>query len=180
MRLAAILAMTISIALAAQAGAGVKHRVIVYVRNSANVPEEVVTQAENLASTMFLPVGVRIDWRCGKPSGAGSRDVAIELDKNAPNEFVPGALAYAKPYEGVRIVVFWDRIELGVSADRLLAHVLVHEIAHILQGVSQHSDEGIMKARWSEEDQKIMHRGLLTFAERDKNLIRAALDRSGK
>jgi len=34
----------------------------------------------------------------------------------------------------------------------LLAHVLVHEIADILEGVDQDSEEGVMKAHWTADD----------------------------
>ena len=57
-------------------------------------------------------------------------------------------LAYALPFEGTHIVVFYDRVEECVRADlfpTLLAYVLVHEITHILQEITRHSATGIMK-----------------------------------
>ena len=91
---------------------------------------------------------------------------------------MPGALAYALPYEGAHVQLFYDRItEAGDSAllSRLLAHVLVHEITHILQRSSRHSTHGIMKARWDREDYVQMKLMPLPFADEDIDLIRKGL-----
>ncbi len=45
----------------------------------------------------------------------------------------------------------------------VLAHVLVHEITHILEGLNEHSQEGIIKARWTFQD----YRRIQSFAKRD-------------
>jgi hypothetical protein len=45
----------------------------------------------------------------------------------------------------------------------LLSHVLAHEIAHVLQGVSRHSESGILKARWDREDFFLMQQHRLNF-----------------
>jgi len=34
----------------------------------------------------------------------------------------------------------------------VLAHVLVHEVTHILQGIPRHSESGVMKAQWDSND----------------------------
>jgi len=57
----------------------------------------------------------------------------------------------------------------------LLAHVLVHEITHILQGTCRHSDTGIMKARWTHQDYMEMGQKPLSFTEEDLQLIRTGL-----
>lgn len=54
----------------------------------------------------------------------------------------------------------------------LLAYVFVHETAHILQGINRHSDFGIRKARWGDDDYFQM-RGSLAFTPTDVNLILA-------
>jgi hypothetical protein len=89
-----------------------------------------------------------------------------------------GAFAYSLPYGGRHIVVFWDRVlrKVGSSvAPILLAHVLVHEIAHILQGVSRHSKTGIMKATWGPEDYFQMRTKPLEFTDEDVALIHRGL-----
>jgi hypothetical protein len=53
----------------------------------------------------------------------------------------------------------------------VLAHVLAHEIAHILQGCSRHSVSGLMKARWNADDFTAISRNELRFAPEDIELI---------
>ena len=58
----------------------------------------------------------------------------------------------------------------------LLAHVLVHEMTHILQGVSRHSETGVMKAHWDESDFGQMRIKALPFTEADIHLIQRGVD----
>lgn len=87
----------------------------------------------------------------------------------------PNALAYAQPYEGVHIVVLYDRLENSTAGDlpkaTLLAHVFAHEITHVLQGCVRHSAAGIMKACWSESESFSMLRRPLPFTAEDIDLI---------
>ena len=91
-------------------------------------------------------------------------------------------MAYAMPFgvSGTRIHVFCDRVRgatrNGVNGT-ILGHVLAHEIAHVLQGVSRHSAEGVMKARWEQTDYQQMKSGTLSFDPTDVELIRAAVEK---
>jgi hypothetical protein len=125
---------------------------------------------------------VRIECRTGRPPATQPERepaIVVRLAEDTPGDYLPGALAFAKVYEGVHITVFWDRIE---SQCRLappvvvLAHVLVHEITHILQGVNRHSEDGVMKLRWTAKDQRAMASKPLPFTPLDVELIRHALD----
>jgi hypothetical protein len=91
----------------------------------------------------------------------------------------PGALAYALPYEGSHIVVFWDRVQAttGPRVPALLAHVLAHEITHILEGFCRHSESGLMKAHWDVSSYRMMNSETLPFAGEDVELIYAGLAR---
>jgi hypothetical protein len=102
----------------------------------------------------------------------------IENSRDYPGTF--GALAYARPYQniGTCIHVFIDRIRSGRDphfANTLLAHVLAHEITHVLEGVARNSDKGIMKAVWSPGDYQQMKFHPLPFAPEDVDLIRDAI-----
>jgi hypothetical protein len=70
----------------------------------------------------------------------------------------------------VRQTVIADRVPI------LLAHVLAHEVAHLLGGTDAHSSNGIMKARWNGSDYDQMAQKHLTFADFDVHLIYAGLD----
>ncbi len=137
----------------------------------------VATQARSLASKMFAVIGVTIDWRQGF-GGCPSRGIMIRLSESTPASLQPGALAYALPYEGAHIRVFYDRIAQNhdrSQVPRVLGHVLVHEITHILQGVNRHSASGIMKAQWDQGDLRRMNWKPLEFANEDIDLIYCSL-----
>jgi len=130
--------------------------------------------AEVLASRMFAEIDVHIDWRAANSCAGINNALAITISDSAPANQLPGTLAYALPYEGTHIVVFYDRIEGQVDnsmVPRLLAHVLVHEITHILQGVGRHSASGVMKARFNETDHFKMKGKGLGFTKEDVDLI---------
>ena len=83
------------------------------------------------------------------------------------------------PYEGTHITVFYDRLQQRNEPKRLpvvLAHVLVHEITHLLQGIDRHSVSGIMKAHWSIEDYHEMAFKPLPFTQDDVDLIQQGMD----
>src|SRR5260370_28543152 len=91
----------------------------------------------------------------------------------------PEAVAAAWPYEGTHIEVAYDRVKAVPASQQaaLLAHVLVHEITHILQGISRHAPTGIMKAHWEEADYRAMRRNPLPFTPDDIELIRMGLEK---
>jgi hypothetical protein len=134
-----------------------------------------LAQAE--ASKIFSEVGVKVAWRGGRACEA-SDAIHIRLSDETPRELEPGALAYALPYQGNYIEVFYDRVAKTVgpaTLPHLLAHVLVHEITHILQGIARHSQTGIMKARWNATDYKQMRIHHLPLTTEDVQLIQLAM-----
>jgi len=143
--------------------------------------ENLAYAAEALASKVFEAIGVSVTWRQGlKHCPPGSGTILVTLALKTQERKRPGALAYALPYEGTHIVVYFDRVQ-KVGRERtmlLLAYVLAHEIAHILEGVVRHSRSGIMKARWDNGDYFEMgnRRKPLEFAREDVLLIYEGLD----
>ena len=130
---------------------------------------------------MFAEAGVRLEWRTGHPSGAQPERepaIVVSLAENTPASYQPKALAFAQVYEGVHITVFWDRVERlsrFAPPNFVLAHVLVHEITHILQGIDRHSESGVMKAHWTVEDYRAMAAKPLPFTPQDVQLIELGL-----
>ena len=57
----------------------------------------------------------------------------------------------------------------------LLAHVMAHEIAHMLQGISRHSETGIMKPKWSSAEMRELYYKPLSFEPQDIKLIELGL-----
>lgn len=136
-------------------------------------------RAQGVAYQMFAAAGVRIHWRTGQPkSYEPGRPILIDFTSSTPETFHRGALAYARVFEGDYIRVFYDRVEnpsRPQSTAMLLAHVMVHEIAHILEGVDGHSERGIMKAFWTPDDVVKLAYQPLQFDPADVVLIHKGL-----
>jgi len=171
MKIAAMTLMAAMVGMAAEPRQP-QQKLTVYLRDNATVPIVVRSQALELANKMFAAIGVSLDWHSGEPTGA--RPIVIELATRTPVDLLPGALAYAQPFEGVHIRVFYDRIQGEIAPGlraMLLAHVLVHEITHILQRIDRHSESGVMKAVWTPQDHFQMRAGALPFTPEDVMLI---------
>jgi hypothetical protein len=132
------------------------------------------------AVAMFREIGVNIRMRDGIPAGVPSDTCGAPIMVLLENaNYYPGsaeALAYATPYKesGTRIHVFLDRVLLNrkpTLANALLAHVMVHEITHVLEQVKRHSEEGVMRAHWSHEDYRRMERNPHHFGGRTTTSI---------
>ena len=138
-----------------------------------------VKDAQQLASRLFATIGVKIEWHERHFCPAGGNAVQVRLSDRTPDYQLPGSLAYALPYEGSEIVLFYDRIRIANASlvTCLTAYVLVHEITHILEGVDRHSAEGIMKAHWDRVDRFAMQLGRLSFSPVDVDLISRGLDK---
>ena len=136
----------------------------------------VMFQAKGLASKMFAPAGVTIEWRSW--NGCPADGIRISLSQHSRLSDHPHAYAYALPFEGTHIVLFWDRIEAAAEPRAiryLTAHVLVHELTHILQGTIRHSETGVMKAVFTQADIGEMEFRPLPFAPEDLELIQSGL-----
>ena len=136
------------------------------------------TSAEGIASRIFSGIGVRIDWRHGQKCPGDA--VTVTLTGDTPDSVLPEALACALPYEGSHIRVFYDRLNdpryfPKLIVPTLLGHVMAHEIGHILQGTSQHSETGMMKAKWTAVDFAAMTFEPLRFTQADIDLIESGL-----
>ena len=133
-----------------------------------------VDSAAAKASSMFLSAGGKLEWHPEAGFCKGNPDaMVVSLMASTPKAFHPGALAYALPYEGVHIEVFYDRIAQSDPdlVPSLMACVIVHEITHILQGIDRHSSSGIMKALWTSSDYTQMKHGMLRFTTADVEMI---------
>lgn len=139
--------------------------------------------ARMTASKMFADIGVTIQWNL-KPDGCPAQGILLRLSRSNPHDFHPGTLAYTQLDEGARITIFYDRIserQDKVPVRTLEAHVLAHEITHVLQATRGHSDRGVMKAAWDDTDFRNMFCKLLAFTENDVDSIyRGLAKRAGR
>jgi hypothetical protein len=134
---------------------------------------------------MYARIGVRIDWRIGNATACTGSDspVAIQMRYGAENErhSSPDTLAFASPFAHgtTAITVMFDRIQLvterSARQEAVLAHVLAHEIGHVLQGTDRHMGTGVMKAHWGRRDYDAMEKKPLEFTTDDIDLIVSGL-----
>jgi len=136
--------------------------------------------AKCLAGQMLRPTGVRVVWRAGEPreDAAGSVVVAVRFTDAPSVDHQHGALARTWPFAGGvrRIDVFRNRVSAfagrsGIEEFKLTAHVLVHEIGHVLERLDRHSSTGVMKAHWTSGDFRAMGGKPLPFAQEDLEWI---------
>jgi hypothetical protein len=163
-------------ALVAAAAAWAQHQqVTVHLVKDDLVPLTVLHQAKGTAIWLYAGIGVKLKW-----SSTGKDGISMQFDAGMPERFLPGALGYAMPYAqtGTRIHVLVDRLHVSVSKPHggaLLGHVLAHELAHVLEGFTDHSEAGVMKARWDNGDLEQMARRPLAFSAEDAAAIRSGL-----
>jgi hypothetical protein len=141
----------------------------------------IVGTAKTLTNQMFAKIRVRLQWHEPPVCPASAANpVFVTLQTRTPESDFHGALGVALPLEGSHAWVFYDRVQRASPDDThlaaLLAHVMAHEIAHVLQGVNRHSESGILKAHWSGTDCARMASFPLMFTREDAILIRHGLE----
>ena len=156
--------------------------VTVCLHNSIVAAPGAVERAKMVAKSMFASIGINISWRASTVEPPTGLTVDVELAAGESGDDESGPLAEAYPFAGAtgHVTVRYDRVHsaAGVSRDLeplILAHVLVHEITHVLQCLDRHSETGVMKAHWTPEDYYDMRWKPLTFSTDDIELIRLGI-----
>ena len=68
----------------------------------------------------------------------------------------------------------------AISTASLLAHVVAHEIGHLLLGPNMHSSLGIMRPRWKSGDFREMEIGQMVFPPDQAKILQTQLrERAG-
>jgi hypothetical protein len=167
-----------------QTGASIKIKIY----NLADVPFSTLHQATKKAGRILAEAGVETIWeQCTAKAEdriAGQSDVSVfqplvpdardylvlYVVHGPPNRIYPGALGFALPKArtGAHATTFYDRIKkLSESGDvdltTMLAYAMTHEIGHVLLKSTEHSPDGIMKARWSRADYQRAVKGWMQF-----------------
>lgn len=140
----------------------------------------VLCAATDQAVRMFDAIGVSLEWAPTRP--ALGQGVAIEIRFSMEAiRGQPEVLARSTPFDPKPVVtILYSRIASYMEPNRglrakLLAHVLVHEIGHVLMKSTSHSADGIMKARWTQTDYGRMAFRPLPFMPDDEDSIRQGL-----
>ena len=166
------LALTLWLAGAVADGSEPPRNVAVHVDIETTDRLLLVPLAKHAAGKMFADIGIHLEWEVSRRTeDSAQTPILIEVVSEAPQTLRPGVLGYADLHTGNHITVFLDRIAHTQYPAIVLAHVIVHEITHLLQRLNRHSETGIMQARWSGRDYCEMRRGPLPFAPEDVALI---------
>ena len=169
--------------------AAAEYTVHVYVLNEMQVSAApgALSGAEYVATHLMADAGVRLVWHRGKPAGPDPDVLEVMFEVTPASFRTPekaAALAYTRPYapDGTPLMFFTDRIAAvvepyGKQAYLVLGHVLAHEITHALEGMSHHSEEGLMRARWTAKEMSaITHCGLPMDAV-DRELVQLGMEK---
>jgi hypothetical protein len=143
------------------------------------VDNEVRFPAACQAGRMFDAIGVTLRWAQAAPYAPEGPAIEVRFTTGVPGH--PGAMAFSTPFDAQPVItVLYDRI-LFVTKLRpdlratFLAHVLAHEIGHVLMASNLHSSDGVMKAHWTESDYARMAYRPLAFPPGDSDSIRRGL-----
>jgi hypothetical protein len=141
-------------------------------------------RAQGIVNEIYSEIGVRIVWRLARSEPLGcakkplSRRIVVALRAKTPAGLSHEVLAFSSPYstEGPCVTLLMDHLVPMVHRNPLrtgflLGHVLAHEIGHVLQGVARHSETGVMKDLWSEDEITDMPKHRLRFTVFDLALI---------
>ncbi len=159
--------------------------VTVQMQGSIEVPFRTLQEAQLLNMELYKEIGVAVKWEEAgrRRKNAECVPILMEFHSKPAREELPGALAFAMPYEvrERRIRIFVERVlgtqRTGTQAAMQLGYVMAHEIGHILEGVSRHSVEGVMKEqvlgvrvfttrlRFAPVDVGLIHAGLKKMRE---------------
>jgi hypothetical protein len=165
--------------------------VTVAVHNHAGVSANTLAQVERTASSIFKQAGVDVDWaNCDLPVEAvriASSCRVTEFPRHLQLSIAPRSKNLTESVLGISFlgedgsgcysdVFFWPTKELHqrfhVDLGTLLGHVVAHEIAHLLLGTNAHSDTGIMRPHWSEQDLLNASKGHLLFTQAQGRTMR--------
>ena len=138
-----------------------------------------VERAKHIAKSMFASIGINLVW-CGEMSGHEQGvliHAVLESGSNGEGEALGETSPFAVNHD---IAIRYDRVRSSAGASQeleplILAHVMVHEITHILQCLNRHSETGVMKAHWTVDDYCDMRWRPLEFTPEDIELIRLGM-----
>jgi hypothetical protein len=142
----------------------------VQVTDYAKVSAKELATAEAQATAAYRIAGLDLIWSSAPWGASGNRvlqpiDVHVVIvprdmaekkcrDEGLGDGVLGIAISGATEARGRIAYIFYDRIERTAVAQqtpvaRGLAHVMAHEVGHLLIGTDSHSDEGLMQPNWN-------------------------------
>lgn len=161
--------------------------ITVHVDVDGNAPEGVVAGAMHFAKVILKSGGFAVTWvNCKKTPCRRTWDPELFILRIADEVFPSAsrsALGFAIPktLRANYAVIMYPRVidfvnSTGVRNDEtsVLAAAMSHELGHLLFRSCDHSD-GIMKAKWSLSDLKLIRQGRLKFNLNQQEALQAAM-----
>jgi hypothetical protein len=153
----------------------------------ANVPKAVLHEFESPARHLFQGAGIDAEWRIcrvfaddGACEPLRDEDTYVKIVGRSPGK--SDAIIYGTTVQDGSVncfaYVYWERVEAtarrqGIPASLLLAHVVAHEVGHLL-GLD-HAASGIMRRQFGPPDLLRAVKGRLRFTDREGTRMREAL-----
>jgi hypothetical protein len=175
-------------------------RVSVRIYDYAHIAPRQLRQATRQVGRTYASAGVRLDWRAtvrpreldsgrGRWPKDGAADFAVvvlttEMSHRFAVRTEVAGYAPVNPAVGGRVAyVFGDRIvriaaSVRVDEAKVLAGVIVHEMAHLLMPERQHASTGLMRAVWRPDEFRTIDQERFSTDEAGA-IKRAALARGG-
>jgi hypothetical protein len=167
-------------------------------RDTAQVPPSVLTEAQEEVARIYRAAGVETQWPTEESLSAESdsarqaaltvaivSDAQVERLKRAGLDEAEGfstlgvGFAAMDASAGGRLAyVFYDRVQMvtganGLRRAQVLAIAIAHEIGHLLLPPNAHSETGLMRADWTETD--LAENRLLFFSAEQRELLRSRI-----
>jgi hypothetical protein len=142
---------------------------------------------------MFRKIGLQIRWGHAESSKAfqknGQIAVLVHLVTGGMQDTAGGCrsstgfgCAYSfDTSDGAKVIVNYDRIHERIwyrprLFHSLLAHVIAHEVTHVIEVRDYHSSAGVMKQHWTTKDLMQMENSPLEFTDEDVEFIQKGFD----
>jgi hypothetical protein len=145
-------------------------------RSEARVPAYVLKQSQDEVTRIFARAGLAVRWIETSPR-VTVKIVAQVLGFGRAASPVMG-VAQRTP-DGYVAHIFLRQVQdfaytYEVDLGTMLAHVIAHEIGHLLLPANAHSPTGVMQPYWGKALVRDAARGSLTFTEAQAARIRAS------
>jgi hypothetical protein len=156
-------------------------RMQLHLLNHAGVPADVLEAARTELTRIYGRAGFELVWdRRGAERPSTRVTVKIVSYLPQPNRAAPYVMGVTVKHSDGRLayVVFNEVVAFSrahnVDLSTLLAHVIAHEVGHVLLPTGAHSPTGVMRATWDRSQIRDAQNGDLTFTAEEIHTIRAA------
>lgn len=162
-------------------------------RDTAQVPDDVLTRASDEVTRIYRQAGVETLWPRAASLSAessavrkGALTIGILSDEQA-ERLLPVIIRHSVGVamrgvmgDGRIAYVFYGRVLMlsganGVGRAQVLAAAIAHEIGHLLLPDHGHSKTGLMRADWTKADLHLAQHGRLLFTAEEGELLRSRL-----